>query len=307
MSDAVEIRPYQAGDEAGLVRVWNAAMWADPIDLRAWRERYLLDPVFDPRCCLVADSGGDLVGFAFGMHPVDAETAWIVGFGVVPERRRQGIGTALLDRLQQDLERAGARRVVVGPYVPTYVSPGVDEAAYAEAVAFLQARGYATESRPLSMRSLLTGYRGPADARERRQALAGEGIVIREATAADILPLLEFLRTEFPHWSPDATGVMQELFAGDPVRCTMHLAEDQGIIIGFAQSRAERFGPFGVNPAYRGRGVGGVLLQQTLLAMRARGFHAAWFLWTSDRAARLYRQYGFEEVRRFSLLALNID
>ncbi|MDQ3655231.1 MAG: GNAT family N-acetyltransferase, partial [Chloroflexota bacterium] len=84
---------------------------------------------------------------------------------------------------------------------------------------------------------------------------------------------------------------------------TMHIAEEHGRIIGYAQSRGERFGPFGVDETYRGRGIGAVLLSTTLLAMRARGFHCAWFLWTSDRAAKLYREHGFEEVRRFQLMA----
>jgi mycothiol synthase len=94
---------------------------------------------------------------------------------------------------------------------------------------------------------------------------------------------------------------MRDLFVGDSGQSTLLVAEREGRIVGFSQSRAERFGPFGVDPAERGQGVGAVLLDATPRSMRGRGYHVAWFLWTEERAARLYRQVGFEEVRRFSL------
>ncbi|HYI26003.1 MAG TPA: GNAT family N-acetyltransferase, partial [Thermomicrobiales bacterium] len=98
--------------------------------------------------------------------------------------------------------------------------------------------------------------------------------------------------------------VLAEQFGGDPAQTTLQIATDNGEIVGYAQSRGERFGPFGVSESQRGRGVGAVLLATTLQAMRARGFHCAWFLWTSDRAVTLYRRHGFEEVRRFALMSI---
>jgi GNAT superfamily N-acetyltransferase len=86
----------------------------------------------------------------------------------------------------------------------------------------------------------------------------------------------------------------------------MFVAEQGGQIIGYAQSRNERFGPFGVNEEFRGQGIGAVLLSNVLLSMRSKGFHCAWFLWTSDRAAKLYREHGFDEVRRFALMSKTI-
>ena len=81
------IRPYRAGDEAGLLTVWNEAMWADPIDERIWRSRYLLDPNFDPATCLMAVDPGDdrISGFVLAMrHRASNGTdAWVVGFGVL--------------------------------------------------------------------------------------------------------------------------------------------------------------------------------------------------------------------------------
>jgi GNAT superfamily N-acetyltransferase len=73
-------------------------------------------------------------------------------------------------------------------------------------------------------------------------------------------------------------------------------------VLGYAEHRAERFGPFGVDPALRSRGIGRVLLATTLTEMLKKNYHAAWFLWTDDNAARLYARCGFHEVRRFAVL-----
>ena len=316
MTPAYTIRPYASGDEARLLETWNAAMWADPIDAATWRGRYLLDPNFDPRTCPVAiDTGtGEVVGYllAFANRSAADRTptgpdAWVVGVGVGPVHRRRGVGRALHEHLVAHLRGYGIEHIHYGPYVPGYLTPGVDEAAYPEAIAFLSAMGAKTQSRPLSMKASLTGYRSNPETIDIARNLGGEGITVRAVALTDILPLLDFLDRHFPHWRGDAAGVLHDLVDGDARAVTMHLAVDGEAIVGYAQSRAERFGPFGVNEAYRGRGIGALLLSQTLLAMRTRGYHCAWFMWTSDRAAKLYRQHGFEEVRRFSLMTSTIQ
>ncbi len=313
MPPTFEIRPYRAGDEPGLLETWNASMWADPIDAVTWRGRYLLDPNFAPETTPVAvdPATGEIVGFVHGYtdrSPAGPGTdAWIVGFGVRESHRRQGIGTALMHAFEAHVSPIGVTKVLYGPYIPSYVTPGIDVNAYADAVAFLGAIGVDEGARPLSMKANLTSYRAEASAETRERDRASEGITIRRAEPRDIVPLLAFLEEHFPHWKPDAIGVMRDLFGGDPRTVTLHVAEDHGTIIGYAQTRAERFGPFGVNEAYRGRGVGAVLLSRTLRAMRAEGYHSAWFLWTSDRTAKLYREHGFEEVRRFVMMTKALD
>jgi len=312
MPSDIEIRPYRAGDEPSLIGTWNEAMWADPIEPIAWRTRYLLDPNFSPETCPVAVdvASGEIVGYVLGFTNRTSggggADAWVVGFGVRETFRRRGIGRQLMQAFESRVEAAGATRIRYGPYIPSYITPGVDVAAYGDAIAFLTAIGASEGVRPLSMKANLTNYRAAAGVADRERELASQGITIRAARAADILPLLAFLEEHFPHWKGDAAGVMRDLFGGDPRTVTLHVAEDDGTIIGYAQTRSERFGPFGVNEAYRGRGVGAVLLSRTLRAMRAQGFHSAWFLWTSDRTAKLYRQHGFEEVRRFAMVSKDL-
>lgn len=309
MTKVHAICSYRAGDETAFVALWNATMWADPIDAAEWRSRFLLDPNFRPDLCLIATDGDVLTGFMLGMVQRESKgyDGWIVGFGVAESRRRRGVASALLARLQTAMSQMGISRISIGPYIPGYLTPGIDENTYPEAIAFIRETGATLLDRPLSMSVSLTGYRPESMAVARAKSLQTEGVNVRPAVPSDILPLLTFLEAHFPHWKGDAAGVMRELFGSDPRHVTLHIAEDNGTIIGYAQSRGERFGPFGVDEAYRGRGVGAAMLATVLPAMRARGFHCAWFLWTNDRAAKLYAAHGFSEVRRFALFALNVS
>lgn len=281
-------------------------MWADPLDAFRWRSTYLLDPNFSTDACLVAEdsASGEITGFALGFTDThgDSPDAWIVGFGVVPEYRRQGVGTALIEQLKETWREQGVATIHVGPYIPSYLTPGVDVSAYADGIAFLRTMGADEGGRPVSMKANLTNYRVRDSVGPLRETLAAEGIAFRAATADDILPLLHFMDEHFTHWVPDARRALQGMVRGEAATTTLHLATDNGAIIGYAQTDRERFGPFGVNEAYRGKGIGAVLLSRTLVAMRAQGYHSAWFLWTSDRTAKLYGEHGFEEVRRFQMM-----
>lgn len=303
------IRSYAAPDETQLIALWNRTMWADPIDGLAWRGTWLLDPHFEADLCLVATGEAAIVGFAFAMtdHAADPSAAWLIGLGVDASCRRRGIGGDLLETLSARLAERGIATLHVGPYIPSYLTPGVDVAAYPDAISFFAARGGPQTSISISMKASLTGYRAIDTVEPTAERLADDGVSIGPPAAGDILPVLQFLDSDFAHWKPDATGILRDVFAGNPGDVTFHVAKRGDQVIGFAQSRRERFGPFGVSESCRGQGVGAVLLSRTLCAMRARGFHAAWFLWTGERAAKLYHEHGFDEVRRFAMIDLPID
>ena len=305
------IRPYRPADEAALLDVWNRAMWADPVDAPFFRRTVLLDPNVRPEGLLVADAGGRVAGFCLAIrrrvpHFLDGlqtERGWITAFGVVPEVRRQGIGGALLHAAEQYLSEAGVRRLAISPYVPNYFTPGVDVAAYPAAIRFLERHGFAVTSRPLSMRAELTGFQVPAAIAATAERLAADGITVRPAIPDDIVPVLAFAAATFSwDWWENAAEVFAHCFVDGRRGFGMWVAHHQDTLVGYSMHRLERFGPFGVDPTYRSRGIGRVLLAETLLGMRRQQLHAAWFLWTGDAAARLYAQCGFHEVRRFAVM-----
>lgn len=307
------IRSFARGDLQKLVALWNASMAADPISEQRLLLDYVLDPHFDPDGLLLATDGDELIGFALGMTartdvPSDnaVGTGVIVGFGVAESHRRQGIGSQLLQQLEAYFLAKDVSTIQVGPWVPPYLAPGVDEGAYAGTVEFLEAQGFASGAKPVSMRALLTGYEASADVPEIAARLEAEDVTIRPAVADDVTELIAFAVEHFPHWESYVRGALQSVVSANG-EATLHIALDGGTVIGFAMTNGERFGPFGVNDEYRGRGIGAVLLSRALCAMRAANVHLAYFLWTSDQTARLYNRHGFEIVRRFTMMSKKLS
>lgn len=312
----MNVRPYAPGDEPGVLRVWNEGLHADPIAVGVWREKVLLDPNFASEGCLVAESGGNVRGFILclvrrvpffndGSHP---DLGWITAFAVEPGWQGFGIGAQLLDRGLAWFHAQGRRSVRVANYVPNYFLPGVDVKAYAGGLDFLLRRGFAVIQRPLSMQAMLPQDPLAVQADQHLIRVKGTGIEVRRVSPPDITPLLDFVRQHFSwSWYLMATEVLHGCFVGDPRNVGMWLAVRDGEVLGYAQYRAERFGTFGVRSDLRGQGIGAALLAATINDMCAKGFHTAWFLWTSDNAARLYARCGFREVRRFAVLEKTLE
>lgn len=309
----IHIRSYTRGDLSSLVALWNTTMAADPISEQRLLLDFVLDSHFDPDGLLLALDGDEPVGFVLGMTaradiPSDnaVGTGVIVGFGVDAEHRRGGIGSRLLESIESHWRGKGVTTIQVGPWIPPYLAPGVDEAAYPGTVQFLETFGFTAGTQPVSMRALLTGYEPSADVPEIAAKLAAEGVSIRPAIADDATDLIAFAVKHFPHWESYVRSALRSIVSANDA-ATLQIALDGNAVIGFAMTNGERFGPFGVNGDYRGRGVGAVLLSRALCAMRAANVHLAYFLWTSDQTARLYNRHGFEIVRRFTMMSKQLS
>lgn len=307
----LDIRPYRGSDEVALLALWNASMTHDRIDPPVFHTKVLLDLNFNPDGLLVAETEGRLVGFVLSLarqvpqflDGLQPETAWITAFGVHPDFRRKGIGRALFERALARLAALGAREVLISPYTPNYFVPGVDVAAYPHTIAFLHATGWQTVDEPISMRAEITGFQIPPEIEAREIALAAEGYAVRPVEPADLPELMGFIAHHFGwDWVRHAQDYLLELFGPGSDQVCFLVATHHGRVVGYCQQRRERFGPFGVDPSLRSKGIGRVLLFRCLSAMLAKGFHAAWFLWTGRDAARLYATAGFKEVRQFAVM-----
>ncbi|RPJ51852.1 MAG: GNAT family N-acetyltransferase [Chloroflexi bacterium] len=309
------IRPYAGADESALIDLWNATMTHDRVNPAVFRTKVLLDLNFHPDGLLLAEQEGRLVGFVYSisrqvpqfLDGLQPEHGWITAFGVRAEVRRQGIGWALFDAAVQRMAAAGKHELWISPYTPNYFIPGVDVQAYPEAITFLHATGWQTVSEPISMRSETTGFQIPAEVVERERALAEEGFCVRPVTSADLPELMPFIARHFGwDWVRFAQDYLLELFGPGSDQVCFLVATHNGKIFGYCQQRRERFGPFGVDPSLRSKGVGRVLLFRCLADMLSKGFHSAWFLWTGVDAARLYTLAGFKQVRQFAVMKKEI-
>ncbi|WP_254766108.1 GNAT family N-acetyltransferase [Salinilacihabitans rarus] len=116
----MEIRPASAADREAIREVARAA-WHDSYDeldaetvdetVDAWYaddelERALSEP---GTAFLVAEDDGEVVGFSHGV--VQGDEGDVLRMYVRPDRQREGVGTALHERLRADLEDFNMNRM----------------------------------------------------------------------------------------------------------------------------------------------------------------------------------------------------
>jgi ribosomal protein S18 acetylase RimI-like enzyme len=127
----MEIRPFQDQDEAGVVRLWERCnltrAWNDPAKDIA-RKRLVQRELF-----LVGTIDGVIVASA--MAGYDGHRGWINYLAVDPDRRRQGLASALMVEAERRLRQLGCAKINLQIRHDN-----------AEAVAFYQRIGFAEDA-----------------------------------------------------------------------------------------------------------------------------------------------------------------
>ena len=310
---ALELRPYRGSDEQELLEVWHLSMPNDRVSESLFRTQVLLDPNFHPRNLLVAIKDRRVVGFILSLtrqvplflQGLEPDNAWITAFGVHPDYRQQGIGTSLFEHVIAQLTKDGRKTLEISPYVPNYFVPGIDTKAYPETIKYLEEKlGFDTLYHAISMGANLTDFQIPQELKDRiRQSEEKDNLTIRPISSHDIPDLMPFLIEHFGwDWFRHAQSYLLEYFRDSPHRICFLVARLKGEVVGFCQQKNERFGPFGVRPDCRGRGIGRMLLFKCLEIMSAKHVFFSYFLWTDENAARLYSIAGFERRREFAVM-----
>lgn len=312
-----EVAPATGADLPGMLDCWNAALPIDGISYDDLERRVFLDASYDAAGVLVARTDDRVAGFCCcfvllrpieqtGLRPDDG---FITMFGVHPDSRRCGIGSALLDRAEAFFRSKGRKQILIAPYTPNYFVPGLDKEHHATALEFLAARGYREYSEALAADANIVGFQMSEKALEIESRLQSEGIVVRAYRRSDLPEYLAFMRRHMPGpWIEDARrnllALLEARFHTDSLWLACHGDESgKEEIIGFCQNEQEHFGPFGIADAWQGKGIGTVLLARTLQQMQRRGCHSAWVLWTGQRALDgIYGRLGFRLTRRFAIV-----
>lgn len=304
------IRTYLLQDLEPVVRLWNQALPADKVTPQRLRRHLLEDENFDPQLFLLEEEGADLRGFAVGLvrrvpyhdRGLEEGTGWVYAFGVGPDCRRAGVGTALLAELERRLALRGARRLVLGLYSPGYLMPGLDVRQYPQAAALLAGRGYRLGDGHLSMYRTLFDYTIPEEVAQKQAQALAQGYRFVRCTPDRGGALLDFVGRWF---SAGWLHHTRQLLARDDPGLWIWLCLDpQGEVAGFAQRGMggldHRFGPFGVRPDCRGQSLGSILLAQMLYDLSCQGMYLTYFMTTDQPGARMYARHGFAVYRRFA-------
>ncbi|MEM2338443.1 MAG: GNAT family N-acetyltransferase, partial [Candidatus Bathyarchaeia archaeon] len=128
MVDSVKIREYRAGDEEPLINTWNEYFRKDPLTLKVFERKVLLDPNFDESGLKIAELNGEIVGFLIGIvrryplfyHGLEDENGWITAIAVKPELTRAGAADHLMAEAFKFFKEKKRKYVWFSPYTPNY-------------------------------------------------------------------------------------------------------------------------------------------------------------------------------------------
>lgn len=312
------VRAYTDADRSALLDLWQRALPLDGITANEFDRRVILDPNRERESLMLAFEEGkaDPLGFVLCLvlqYPI-AKTGLIpnrgfmTAFGVDPARRGSGVGSLLLEKAEEFFRKRQRNEIAIAPYTPNYFVPGIDKERYADGIAFLQKRGFSEFSEAIAMDALCGKFEIDQKTLATEASLKDEGITIEPFRRDWMCQYLEFMDDVMPGpWLEDARHSLVDMTRGLFPEDGIMLARHDGRIIGYCQHVGEHFGPFGVVDGYQGKGIGTVLLARTLYNMRLRGHHAAFVLWTGERAAQgVYGRLGFEVRRRFALVRKNL-
>ena len=121
----MNIDVFQSRNLEELVDIWNRNLSADPISSTKLETRVLLDPNFREEFCLVARKENRIIGFILGIcgegihfpGELMGSRAWILAMAVESRYRRRGVGSTLLQKLEQKFREAGRHDIWIASYL----------------------------------------------------------------------------------------------------------------------------------------------------------------------------------------------
>ena len=285
----VSVRDYRWGDETAIRAVMEAAYRTD--QMPGWTHAEMDVEIsripVDPDETLIAEEDGVVVGY------------WARRFDdlrVHPDHRRRGHGRRLFEAA---LARTAARgEGALTLHVPTHLPASV---AFAHAVG-------------LAYRSSLWQLRLPADAPARGPVIPDDVVLRSWPSILDVDAFVVFANAAWEGHptplglTPELARLVAELPSFDPAGiCLVDEHPNPGRPIAFAKAEIRIddagdpmgwIGQIAVLPAYRGRGLGRMLLEWSIAYLRGRGardidlaVEAA-----NERALGLYVRTGFAPV-----------
>ncbi|MEX2680654.1 MAG: GNAT family N-acetyltransferase [Candidatus Sigynarchaeota archaeon] len=280
----------------------GAGLYSFPIE--TFERVTIDDPDFDPDYSIVArdPTSREIVAAMLAVarcapvlvhgRRVTLSTAVLMLFAVRADRRRQGIGTAMLSTLLARL-KAGKwpakerrtrltiriKKVYVMAAPPNYIWPGLDPR-YTAAYFFLKKNGFKHKGERQNL-----GYDIPA-AMERPPDKFGD-ITIGRATAGDRDATVSYVaKNDNGFWAEE----IKLGFKHDPP--TVFVAKDPGgHVVGFAGHSLQfpgSFGPTSVLRSLRGKGVGGGLLKWCAYDMKQAGLRTMVIMWVVGDTMKFY-------------------
>lgn len=294
--------------EQAVIDLWNETLTSDLVSLQKFRKQIIYDDNFDTELCYVALQDDKVIGFLLGTkrnfpyleRGLEPNRGWINVMFVAKDYQRQGIGSKLVDRVENALIELGVDNITLGAYSPNYFFPGIDIEAYQNAINFFEKKGYVGSEESYSMCKDLHGFYLSDEWRKKKQLAEQKGFIFRNYKNSDAIALLEFAKVNFGGgWKRNALLAMQANEAEDLIYLVLKGEE----IVGFAMRKIDgnpmRFGPIGVCEKVRNDGIGGILFELMQQEMCAKGMYHLYFVSTDVPGRRFYERHNVHVFRTY--------
>lgn len=272
------IRTFRREDASEVARLWNTSLREDKANPRWYIEDNILtedklekmisNPNFDCKGAFVAYDGQEMIGFGRGVvkkvksyedENLEDLPGYLEGLVVKPSFRRKGIGTQLLEHIEAYIEAEGKDAI----WVSRYRSPVARISVLPETpeYRFLLKRGFREEGREMRLKLIFEDFVLRDEVIEARERLKHEGIEIRYYEDQYRGSFSELMERRFQGWW--YRGYKPNLEGDEPL--PVLVAVDKGRVVGFVgfvavrENKRAGFSP-GVDPEYRRRGIGTVLV-----------------------------------------------
>ncbi len=291
-------------DARQILQLWNSKYRKDPTTESVLNKKFFNSKYLDIVSPITKNGSFSLAGtrkLKF-YHSEDLDSGWILCLGIEENKDAK----FLLNEQIKAMKGRGVKKLYYSSFTPDYFSPGVDKARYPHLHEFLEKYGFREESEAIEMVLNSNEYEP--------SIIETKGNIGLEIYSSKIeKQILDFMKKNFnADWYYRVLSVIEH---GDPEQVSVARFNEE--IVGFSMFSGpegdmwyypgERFGPFGVAEEYRGKGIGTLLLIQTLNMMKGRGIQSAFFKWTDENAGRLYKRFGFRETRRYSIMCLDLQ
>jgi len=272
-----ELRQIEFHDIPFLTEICRLGMELDVWYDDLLKEKTIEARDFDPDLGIVAEEEGKPVGFVQGVIGTNhhAGKGWLRLLVVHPAWRCRGIGSHLLREVEKRLISRGTKMISIMDVPANYQMPGVD-VRYKEASCFLPKYGYKCGIPNLNL--ICDLYPEMFACEKDIEWLAHEDFIIRRAEDSDWDGIVKFLTANWKSWIDE----VQTSFQNNPK--TLYICAHKGEVVGFSGYEGNNkkmgwFGPMGVLPVTRGKGIGAIVCLLCLRDLYLAGHRQAVIPW----------------------------
>lgn len=348
------IRPFEQKDLSAVVALWNEAVERGDVVYKKINEEYYhrkfeRDPNYDARYAFVADEEGQVIGFIHGTAKkimLDHETfentpGFITCLFVRSDKRRRGVGTALLNRLMDEFRAAGKTKVRCTESNPINLdwtipgtpghdhnnTPGIDLDGMA--YPFMQKNGFEDYAHEIAMYLDLSTYTPWEGLKAKQEELLAQGIYTGRYDAANLDYDFDgmcdrvgsdywrcSLRTEIEAWKQNKPNQDNRFIPNGKVpagpRPILVATHDHSIVaftgpVDKQESGRGWFTGICTDPLFERRGIASVLFNLLMQEFVAEGAAFSTLFTGEDNHAQLiYKRAGFEVRRRFAIMGRDL-